>query len=243
MKPLVILTHQGFGDQMICNGIIRQFAAQVSPRPVFIFVWREYYQSIRFLYSQNPQIHVLATQGDIHCVEARSLADRFEEAGGEVRRLGYLGGDKSFTHANFASEFYRQAGLPFESMWTEFLLPGFVCMPEVRMEEPFILVHEYGNFRLDRPRLQWGEKKMFFVDRRSDHALSNPDNLFETIAYLWRAQEVHCIWSWLVILIELACFNDPALTERLAGRLFLHRYARPNANFGFPMRLRWHILD
>lgn len=228
MKPLLIFHHQGFGDHLICNGLVRTLAKE---RRVIVLCWPEYFESVRFMYSDAPHIGVLVCPKSEGEAYQHDLCRDFENDDYEIMKLGYLGGDSAFDHLNCAVDFYRQAGVPFEQMRDGFHAPD--ANPSIFTPAfPFAVVHEYQNpdrnFTINLLRIKMSA---VVVDNQT-----RPSNLFEVVPTLRKAAEIHCISSWMLVLIELNIAS-------ISAKLFLHKYARPGWVAPFPLKGNWTIVE
>jgi hypothetical protein len=247
MKPLVIYTHQGMGDHLFCNGLVRTLA---KDRPVIVPCCTSYFTSVRFMYSDHPNITVVEVPGmtvfpfvpPMDPVGSEFCA-RMEREGCEIMKLGGLGGDPTWGDANwhahvheFTSFFYQQAGVPYENMRTAFFAPEWVGEDSQMREEwrppkeKFIVVHEYAsgsrNFLIDHARIPR-------LNRVNVHDAES--NIFALDRPLANAEEVHCITSWMLVLLELHFKN-------VGKKLVLHGYARRD-HPGFELQRDWNILE
>lgn len=118
-KPeLLIMTHQGIGDLMISNGIIRHYSETYR---VIIGVKPEYLKNVQFMFRDIPDLGIFTAPND-EVLRYISLTQL------KVPRigLGYFRGESCRTPGlsdeNFCKSFYLDANLNFEYMYSKFFI-------------------------------------------------------------------------------------------------------------------------
>ena len=57
-SKIIIYTHQGLGDQIECNGLIRSFLDKYEQ--IFIFAKSQYFKMVEYMYRDEKKIEVLS---------------------------------------------------------------------------------------------------------------------------------------------------------------------------------------
>lgn len=120
-KPdLLLVTHQGIGDLMISNGIIRHYNEYYN---VIIGVKPEYLKNVQFMFRDIPSIRIFTAQDD-HVLRyiIKTQLNNVQRIG-----LGYFRGENLWTPGdlsdeNFCKAFYIDANLNFEYMYSKFFI-------------------------------------------------------------------------------------------------------------------------
>lgn len=217
MKTLLINLHLGLGDCIICNALIRHYAAKYDR--LFLPTKRENSPTVRWMFSDLPQVVVKELDyGDEEMAAFRKWYQA--EFKGDYIGLGLYGAN--FRGADWDRCFYDQAGLPFEQRWDGFKVPDkeSKTIGDWGWWNPFqIFVHDRwsgGRADLRRPTESiWfqGEADRFFVEQYPT------PNLGDYVSILRGALEIHCVSSSIAILVDsIELPNKP--------RLYLHHYAR-----------------
>lgn len=217
---LFIRWHGGLGDAIICNALVRHFAAK---GPAIVTAKHHNMGSVEFMFRDDQNITALPVADD---AEADRLCIAHK---GEVLQLGMFG--PNFTFKDWSDCFYRQAGLNPDLRWHGFRVQrewGSELWPP---EGDYAFVHE------DRAR------KMIVRDELLPPMpivlAEKRDTIFAYLGVIENAAEIHCIDSAFLALC------DQIKTK--AHRLGLHRYARPNSKengYAGPPTLRknWEVI-
>lgn len=214
--------HLGLGDHILCNALVRHFAARHAT--LGLFVKRRYLESVRFMYRDNPGIRFFAVRDDR---EVATFLRRWPQA--PCIRIGFENLD--ITRLSFAESFYQQVGLDYARRWD-----GIVPRDRAREEAlyhrlvgqpgPYIFMHDDPGrgYVIDRDRLPAGVPVV-----RPLPGLT--DIIFDYALVMERAAEIHCMDS---------SFRHVVDTLELSGpRLFLHLYAK---GVDVRSRLPWTVL-
>jgi len=205
---LYIYTHQGLGDQIICNGLVRHFASLEGQ--LTIFTKTHYESNVKWMYRDNPNIHIISLDGDNEMVEyinqnrvlPNTLIVGFD--GLRYERM-------AFPTKTFDEEFYEICGLPFDFRFSKFEFVRDSEREKMAYEfvnpsnEPYIFVH--GD--VDRTKI------------RSDlKIIENPQDflILDLLYILENAEEIHLMESSIKCLVNSYDFTKP--------KLFFHRYVR-----------------
>lgn len=220
ISNLVVFGHQGLGDHIICNGLVRKLAADRDW--VVLFVIKPYYESVGFMFRDLKNLSLMAIDGYDH---GKIERDWFDRSGMPTLSMGYMTGASPFDSRNFDREFYRQAGIEFEHKWSGWRLDreNEIRPPKKR----YGIIHESPErgFEIDRshlnPDIEYYEPK--------DWA---PDNFFRLCSVLENAAEIHSINTATLNLLE---HLNPK------GRLVFHRYAKDSGKVP-ELRKNWQEI-
>ena len=241
-RSIFISCHPGLGDNLICNGLFREFALKYEN--VIIPTYNYYVPTIKEMFGDVPGIKVLPV-GNIYHVRFRQLLRGLSKTGiYDILRLGgsnsnWRGDERGSTR--FDEMFYRQAGLDFSTRWTSFVSPKPVESGQKIMQDLGLSPGEYIFLHEDVSR-------DFKVNRRylnRDYPIFTPDLVKGTVSffdYYWlirNAAEIHCIESSFSAFIE-------SVDTGWGIKKFAHRYARSDVNIDVHLeatyRTEWSIL-
>lgn len=213
-RPLLVLSHLGMGDMLVCCGLVRRLAAQ---RGVVTVVCKAVSApSVQYMYRDVDNINLLVVNHD------RDISPNFGgdptllrglmSAGHDILLLGLHRGPLP-SGSGFAAAFYEQAGVPPQARYDDFKLlrDGAV---EARFanttHEPYVFVH-------DDP------ERGFCIDLKAQVPIIHPgkadnrqgsDNVFSFVGLMQGAVELHLVDS---------CYSHLAdLLDILPGRRYLH---------------------
>ena len=248
-KTIFVISHQGLGDMMVCLGLYRELAFR--HKRVIIPIRNPYFETMSHLLSHTPTATVVRipfmgksgekrNQRESSVVRALSFLHRL--VGIPTLRIGFLG-QSFFSPDNpmrFDQNFYFQAGVPFEARWSSFSFPRRSEHEEILFRElvpkgkEYLFLHEdrSRDFRIDRSLLP---KELSIVSPKEP-----PGEFFvsDYAKIIEGAVQIHVIES-----------SFAALIEGLAptGKLFAHRYARPEAQgdwkHEFTYKKHWTVLE
>lgn len=227
-KELLIRSHLGLGDALVCNAIVRHFSKNYD----VTFLCKKHNQtSLAFLFRDDPKIVLHTTDNDRMPDDdyADAVTAHLRDFGKEVLCLGMYGDRSKYDPKVWDRSMYAQAGLDFQLRWNE-----FKCARQPSCELPapksrYVFVHDdpARGFEIPRERLPAGVKLV-----RPDPKAT--ENLFAYWDLLENAAEIHVIDSCFAILAD-------SLPELKAKRLVVHFYARAGA---LPPAYRkdWEVL-
>jgi hypothetical protein len=202
-----IYSHQGMGDHIICNGLVRHFAEQIGD--VAVFCKPQYRDNMEWMYRDDSRIKVLAIgqdQDTVNYIVRNSLQNDTILVGFQELWDKWIPLVSSFDEA-----FYKMVNVPFEYRFTKF---NFLRDDEREQNaynsvnptnEPYIFLH--GD--IDRSKV------------RSDlKIIENPTEfgIFDIIKILENAEEIHIMESSIKCLLCSFQFEKP--------KLFYHQYVR-----------------
>jgi hypothetical protein len=230
-----VLTHLGMGDQITCNGLVRELYKKHSK--LYVYCKLKYFYSIEFMYRDLPDLHVLPMeeQGAYNFVSHHKI-DKFYKLSFNPTTEMQQGIPVELT---VEKTFYKQAGIDFSKKWESFSVQRD-ARRETQLFENFRLIPgEYIFIHEDNPRKQTinpeliEDKKVSVFRALPDHT----NNIFDFCSIIQNAKEIHVIESCMMFLIDLI-FQDCSITKKL----FIHRYTKPIKPFEYPKNiLNWKI--
>ena len=222
-----ICTHYGFGDYVVCYGLIKELAKQ-EDITMFLKAHRSdlHFANVMRLYSSIKNVNF-------------TIDDPKDDY--NVLYLGYDYLQKAIKDHPFDTSpelFYRQVGLPLTLMWDNWYFKRdtrrefevYYGILKLKDNSKFILVHDdpERGFIIDR--------KYINPDFRVIKLINIPDVSILDILYLVeKATEVHTFSSGLVPFIDQMKIRHDNLN--------LHRYIRPLPCDQPILTLKWNIID
>jgi hypothetical protein len=224
-EALYVFGHLEFGDALILNGLIRVLARQ--HRQVRWITKTDYVRAVRATIEDLPNVQVLAA------LNYEEVRHRWIPQCPNNLRLGYFA--DSFDEANFDSEMYRIAGMPFEARWSECRFPTRLLSGSKQPKKNIALVHEdYERNFLVRPEMLPNDMEIFRVNKRA--------SILDWLPDVFAAKELHFIDSAFLNLAE----SLHAVGALSNTTLVFHRYAKRygDSRARWPqLRAPWRVFD
>jgi hypothetical protein len=228
---LVVMTHMGLGDHIVCNGMIRHFAETYD---VITYAKHHYFKSVEYMFRDlGSRVTVVSTEGD-QDAWTRSLQEK------NVVRTGIFCGPSWECTKPWCNAFYINAGLD-----PKLLRDNFFMLRSRDREEAFyrkviahigtdkyIVVHDDPSryepitVQTDLPVVRIG-RGLFPIES---------DSLFDYCMLIERAQEYHGFDSSFAWIVELFRFRPKKTT-------FLHRYIRTYCSPGYEEFTQFEIIS
>lgn len=231
-RSILLDFHRGLGDDIICNGLVREYCKAYET--VGIFCLKRNYPSVSFMYRDltNLRIHVIQshTQGDRF-----RLLNPFRFGQNHYDEVRYIGNYDSETGIRNERQVYVRFGVSMEKKWESFFVERDAEREEslvrkVALPDSYIFIHDYAPYFIDPARIS-SPLPIF----RPGKNLT--DNVFDYRGIIERATELHVIDSSFMNLIECLPYTNPA------QRLYLHRYARVTEGCNTPvLKKPWTVL-
>ena len=196
---LCILTHQGLGDHIICNGLIRSLLDNNDS--IVLFIKQNNFFSVQKMYKDESRIFCMPFSED----NEEACFDLVARNNSKLK-IGFyeyfksLQENKDSLEKKFDFNFYKIANVPFENRWKRFFLLRDLEEEESTFKklegdkEPYIFVHEDPS-------------RNFFLNPYNPNnyrVIKNNKNysIFSMIKILEEAKEIHCMESSFNVLIE-----------------------------------------
>jgi hypothetical protein len=228
MGDLYLCTHYGFGDYVMCYGLIKELSLKYNK--IFLFGLPHctplHINNIKRLYSSIKNVEIITKDPSLY------------------KDVMYLGWGKYFemieggAAIQCAKYFYKQAGVPLNLMWSNFYFKRdldkerdiFYNRLKLRDDDEYIFLHEdiSRDYIIDRKYIKPGVRVIILNQM--------PDISILDILYLIeRAAEVHIINTGLVSFVDQMNIKHDNLNY--------HKYTRPESFEQPILRLKWKILN
>jgi hypothetical protein len=220
--PLYLAWHLGFGDAVICNGMVRELCK--VHETVTVPLWRHNALSVVEMFLDLIQAGRFQYVTFDYPDEAALFRyrDPWRE---QILNIGYAGENFEGQEDTFDRAFYRQAGMDFNVRWDSFKIPGIV--------EPLPLMTNGTSFVHDDPSRGFVVRRDLVGDIAVLHRTRIP--LLELCLAIQFASEVHVIDSCCLHLAESIKTN---------GQLFWHKYARDEGPFSYVAKRKpWTVFE
>jgi hypothetical protein len=224
MNDLYLCTHYGFGDYVICYGLVKELSKKYDNIILFVIEHQSklHIENIKRLFSSIKNVQ-------INTDNPLSYKDVY-----------YLGWQK-FTSAvkkdptiQFPKYFYDQVELPLELMWDNFYFERDI-EKEKKIYNDLGLEGEEYIFVHDDPERGFVIDKKYLRDIRTIHLVEHKDiSILDTLYLVEKASEVHLTTTGLVAFIDLMNVQHKNLN--------LHRYVRSSPFEQMILRLNWNII-
>lgn len=214
MAGLLVLTHNGLGDQLACNGLVRTLASR--EKNIVLVCKLVSATTLKYLYRDLPNVHLFPVEDD-SVISPRFGADpdvlwAFTCLGLRCLLLGLHRGPLD-AGSGFVGAFYRQAGVAQSNRYTHFHVDRDLCVEQTFTKQPtskYVFVHDdacrgfHITVKTQLPIVRPGK-----ADSRP-----NSDNVFAFIGLMEGAEELHACDSSFAHLADLL--------DILPGRRYLH---------------------
>lgn len=227
MNDLFICTHYGFGDYVVCYGLIKELSKKYDNVTLFVIPHRSdlHVENIRRLYSSIKNLQ-------INTDNPKAYKDVYYLGWGE-----YANALKKDPTIPFAKFFYDQVNLPLNLMWDNFYYERDLNKEkEVYYDKLGLKDGEEYIFLHDDPLRGFIIDKKYIPDIRTVHLVELEDvSILDTLYLVEKAKGVHVITTGLVAFIDQMNVNH--------NNLNLHRYVRPSPFEQMILKLNWNIID
>jgi len=229
-----VYTHLGLGDQLICNAIIRNISKKFTNKRIVVFCKERCKVSINFMLRDLLNVEIIAKDDyDVQCfLDNIAPEDKI-----------YIGHQNFFSNLqhveNAEKSFYQQVGLNFNKKWSDFYVERDIAREQLLFDryslqgKKYIIIQDdqKNNRIINKNIINTKDVEVFVPDE------SITDNLFDYLTIVENAQEIHCVESCFMYMMDL-CFAT------IKAELYAHRYARPLHRWELPsMRLNWNVIN
>jgi hypothetical protein len=222
-----VLTHLGLGDQVTCNGLVRELYKK-HPK-LYVYSKLKYFYTVEFMYRDLNNLTVLPMEeiGAYNFVTYYGISNFY--------KIGLLPG------TTVEKGFYQQAGVEFDKKWGSFRVDRDAGREQQMFDHFNLVPKKYIFFHDDIERNQIinsdkvEDKSLPIFRARPEHT----NNIFDFCKIIENAREIHVIESCFMFMIDLM-FKD-ALNM---PNLFIHRYTKPIQPFEYPTnKLDWKLYE
>jgi hypothetical protein len=214
----------------MCHGIVREYCRKYDR--VGLFADPRTYDSVAFMYHDIANLSVIRCD---HLAAPRYLTEHAREYT-EVKKIGYELLSKT-SGIPLERQLYALAAVPFEKKWDNFHVERDRAREQSFVEK----VAPKGAYAF----LHEDPSRDYIIKR---HLMNNAlpvveasatatATIFDYCGIIERAQEIHVIDSSFMFLVDCLSYDNPA------QKLYVHRYARPNAEWTLPvLKKNWVII-
>jgi hypothetical protein len=235
MNSIGIYHHLGLGDTIECSAIVRKLSEQYDK--VYLFAKSKYKEMISTLYKDLNNLEIICVSDDPS--KERQDVNKFFSDNSQVERF-ILGHENYFTNTALfnhlgitcAEAFYYLARIPYSYKYNGFYLERNL-LEEERIynklnpnNEKYIFIHddEKLGFKIS------ADTKLKIIKN------DTTENLFHMIKVLENAEEIHCMSS------SILCLIDSMIEKANFKNLFLHYNVRKFPLTPNYLNKKWTIL-
>lgn len=222
-----IYHHLGLGDSILCNGMVRYLSSRLGN--VSIFSKDHNYDTMKFMYHDNPNINVIPVRGSdpevmeylmkVHTPYKYPFIKKTIKCGFENL---WLNGNNPNQHSyspsiGFDKRFYEIIGLNFQIRWDYFKVIRDEQSEQKLFDnlslkdEKYIFLHDDNRFKIDLNKVPSNIRIV-----KPTPGLTK--NIFDYCKIIENAIEVHTIESSFQFMIDSLSLNKEN---------HVHRYPRP----------------
>ena len=209
---IIVHHHLGLGDHFICNGLVHSIIGKFGCSALHLLTKPEYAVTVRKLYEDFPMIKIV------------ELPEEYRRREGDYSMMLSVMNSVPLLKVSFRQDgrspfdlaFYRQLGIPFIHRWTEFRAPQ-------RNEEAEVFFEKLAapdRYCLIANQSSEGEVQL---EAQSDlprlHLkLGMTDNLLDWVEVMRRAEEIHCVDSAALHLVDSLNLRNTRLYYHNTGK-------------------------
>jgi len=228
MNNLYLCIHYGFGDYVVCYGLVKELSKQYDNVILFAIPHRSdlHIDNIKRLYSSIKNVQVTTDSPESYASVLYVGWNKFTEA---------LAKDTSTHCLKF---FYDQTGVPLNLMWDNFYYDRdttkekeiFYDRLGLKDDDEYIFLHDdpARGFVIDRQHISPNLKVIHLVELEDI-------SILDTLYLVEKSKEVHVGNTGLVPFIELMNIKH--------NNLNYHKYIRPLTSEQPILKLNWKIIS
>ena len=134
---LILYTHLGLGDQIICNGLTNYISKSVGT--VHLPVFKRNFDNINFLYSENSNVNLFLVDDNN---EKDSIKEYAKKNKLQILNIGF----NKIKKQSFNTAFYNQLGLDYQISFDYFYTPKDTVKQKL-LEE-----HLFEYYKIDKSK-------------------------------------------------------------------------------------------
>lgn len=216
---MYIYHHLGLGDHIICNGLVRVLS---QTHNIKLLCKTTNLQNIQLMYTDNTDIEIISVHNDDQADAICSLSQE------QIRLGSALNGKISNKNELWDEIFYSQAGVNFEHSWSHFLYNKSKQQNPIPKNK-YAFLCNMGSDGVDGLNYSLVNKELSYI-------YSNNGGFFDNIDLIYNAEEIHCINSSYIHLID-RLYNLPDNTK-----LFYHKNFVCKPYSSFTLKKNWIIV-
>lgn len=221
-NSLVLHHHLGLGDHIICNGLVRYVLKNISPSCLWLVTKNKNGNNVKVMYADDNRIKLLPVE---HDQDLYTLPCDWSKI--RLMRAGF----QHCINSRFDASLYESVGVPFNERWDSFFVKRDSqteknLLDELALPKKFALIHDVSsvgsfdlNIKTDIPLVRVCRTK-------------SERSMFDWMAVIERATEIHCIDSSFIHLVESM--------RNLTNNLYYHRVKKHDIEFS--RRHKWHSV-
>jgi len=223
MKREVVLHHHlGLGDHFVCNGLVHEAAKRHDK--IHLPSKKRNFETVKCLYKDYSDIYVFQVENEYRDISEYCMKNKLP-----IIKIGFDYLLNSRAEPNVC--FYEQAGLDYGLRYTSFKLPETIPNAQALYDKlvlssvKYCLVHRQsstGDFLINV------NSALPIVEIES--GMTN--NLLDYVKIIQHAEEIHCIDSSVINLIDSI--------DTKTKKLYFHKI-KPDIQ-GFKYSNRWNII-
>ena len=225
---LILYTHLGLGDQIICNGLTNYISKSVGT--VHLPVFKRNFDNINFLYSENSNVNLFLVDDNN---EKDSIKEYAKKNKLQILNIGF----NKIKKQSFNTAFYNQLGLDYQISFDYFYTPKDTVKQKLLEEHLFEyykidkskrynLIHSTSS-RATHPLRRTKIDNEIFVEKESDLF----KNIFLYESLILNANEIHCMNSSFIHIVERV---------ETKATLFYHEIREPSS---LKLFKNWNVVN
>ncbi len=226
-----ILWHLGLGDAIACAAIVAKYASE--NKVVEIPCWKHNEFSVKSFFVNHPNVKIQPIKEFDEKIGSEFFLEWAKDANlklGFYDHVRLVNQNPQLDSEDFIQWFYRQAGMPISEK--DKFCPIFEASKSAEKTPlGFLNNYQFVHFDSERPYL----KDLSKVNPSLDIVMPNKErSILSYVDILINAKEIHCIDSSFMHLVE--CLPT-------TGKLFYHKYARPNSVDYKYLKKDWVVIN
>ena len=226
-KEFILYHHLGLGDHIICAGLVNYLSKNY--KTIHLPVKRRNLQNVNFLYENNPSVSTFIVD-----IEDDDILKYSKKVDLKILKIGFRKRGKPFN-----SGFYKQINLPYDISFNNFGYKRDIPK-EINLYKHLSSEHNVNaNYGLVHAESSLGDADLkirndipvIYIKKETDIY----NNIFLYMKLIEEAQEIHCIDSSFLHLVE---------RSETKAKLFFHNI-KNNKIKGANLELvkNWEIID
>lgn len=227
------LGHVGLGDQILCNGLIRNIAQ--NNKTLFLPVKKHNLLNIKDMLKDLDNITYIKILDDEDMIKYYNLTKNIID---KTISIGIFGDKFLANNKSFDESFYQQACVDYNKRWDDFKYINndykqSVLLNDIK-EQKYIFAHDDQSRNLIIKK-NYLNNSIFLYRPKHNLGNLNQYTIFDYIKILEKAEEIHCMDS------SFACMIDH-FPQFYNKKKYIHRYIRKNSHNPY-YKNNWEIIN
>lgn len=224
MKKIFVKHHLGMGDCIVHNGMVRKISEENPNHQIWVGTKKEYEDNIKFMYKDNPKIHVFG------CLDDNDM--NFHIYNTEYEKIISTHADRGHGYSYdkyFDDSFYMSIGMDPKIKKDYFYLERDYNKENLVYEElinnnnidSYYFIHEKPEYNvlIDRNKLK---KKLPIISADRNY------NIFDLLTVIEKADECHIISSSFLSFFMCKKYNKKTFAHMYCDRQHISPYVKKN---------------